>query len=234
MRTYELVTIFSPETLDDAVPESTERVHKLILNKGGTIGRMQRWGKRRLSYPINHHTEGHYVLTNFELEPTEMSTLDSELQVSEEILRHLIVRVDEERLKVEIAASEAAAARQAEQAAARAAAQAESERAREAEAAAANEAAAAATEAETAKEAAPAGDAQPEAAAKEAPVVVDEKPVTAEGAVEPIAADGAEAETDDSKDDPPTDSDTSTAGEEPGPEEPAKEDDGESESKGAP
>ena len=213
MRTYELVTIFTPETLDDAVPESTERVHKLILNKGGAIGRIQRWGKRRLSYPINHHTEGHYVLTNFEMEPTEMSTLDSELQVSEEILRHMIVRVDEEVLKAEIAAGEAAAARQAEQAAARAAAQAESEKAREAEATVAAESATATTE--------------------EAPAATEEEPATAEAKVETVAADAAPAETDDSKSGPPTESETPTASDEPETEEPAEENGDESESKGA-
>jgi small subunit ribosomal protein S6 len=213
LRTYELVTIFTPETLDDAVPESTERVHKLILNKGGAIGRIQRWGKRRLSYPINHHTEGHYVLTNFEMEPTEMSTLDSELQVSEEILRHMIVRVDEEVLKAEIAAGEAAAARQAEQAAARAAAQAESEKAREAEATVAAESAT--------------------ATAEEAPAATEEEPATAEAKVETVAADAAPVETDDSEGGSPTESETPTARDEPETEEPAEENGDESESKGA-
>jgi small subunit ribosomal protein S6 len=231
LRTYELVTIFTPETLDDAVPESTERVHKLILNKGGAIGRIQRWGKRRLSYPINHHTEGHYVLTNFEMEPTEMSTLDSELQVSEEILRHMIVRVDEEVLKAEIAASEAAAARQAEQAAARAAAQAESEKAREAEATVANESATAT--AEDATPTATAEDTQAEATAEEAPAATEEEPATADAKVETVAADAAPAETDDSEGGSPTESETPTASDEPETEEPAKEDGDESESKGA-
>ncbi len=231
MRTYELVTIFTPETLDDAVPDSTERVHKLISNKGGAIGRIQHWGKRRLSYPINHHTEGHYVLTNFEMEPTEMSTLDSELQVSEEILRHMIVRVDEEVLKAEIAAGQAAAARQAEQAAARAAAQAESEKAREAEATVAAESATAT--AEDATPTATAEDTQAEATAEEAPAATEEEPATAEAKVETVAADAAPVETDDGKGGPPTESETPTASDEPETEEPAKEDGDESESKGA-
>ncbi|MFQ5872908.1 MAG: 30S ribosomal protein S6, partial [Dehalococcoidia bacterium] len=90
MRSYELVTIVTPETADEAVPATTEKVHQLIQNKGGTITDVQRWGRRKLSYAIDHHTEGHYVLTRFTLDPHLMSELDSELRVSEDVIRHLI------------------------------------------------------------------------------------------------------------------------------------------------
>ncbi|MFQ5933650.1 MAG: 30S ribosomal protein S6, partial [Dehalococcoidia bacterium] len=98
MRDYEIVTIFTPDTADDAVPGTTEKIHQLILNKEGSVGKVQRWGRRRLSYPIDHHTEGHYVVTRFSLEPQLISELDAELRVSEDVIRHLIVRVDSEGL----------------------------------------------------------------------------------------------------------------------------------------
>ena len=94
MRSYELVTIFTPDTSDDGVPATIEKTHQLIQNKGGTIIDVQRWGRRKLSYSIDHHTEGHYVLTRFTLDPHLMSELDSELQVSEDVIRHLIVGVE--------------------------------------------------------------------------------------------------------------------------------------------
>lgn len=94
MRSYELVTIISPEMADDDVPQMTEKVSQLVINRGGTIDKVQRWGKRKLSYPIKRHLEGHYVLTQFTLDPNLASEVESELRVSEDILKYLIVRID--------------------------------------------------------------------------------------------------------------------------------------------
>ncbi|MEE9198626.1 MAG: 30S ribosomal protein S6, partial [Dehalococcoidia bacterium] len=93
-----MVTIVDPEVAEDDVPGTTERVNQLIENKGGTVTKVERWGRRRLSYPIKHHTEGHYVLTQFKLDPQLTSELESEIQVSEDIIRHLIIRVEEQEV----------------------------------------------------------------------------------------------------------------------------------------
>ena len=109
MRTYEMVTIVDPEMPDEVVPETNERLSQLIKNKGGTVTKMQRWGRRRLSYPIKHHTEGHYVLTQFELDPSLALELDAEIRVSEDVLRHMILRTEDQTAKPQIEASEAEA-----------------------------------------------------------------------------------------------------------------------------
>lgn len=94
MRSYELVTIISPEMPDEDIPQTIERVGQLIVGKGGTIDKVQRWGRRKLSYPIKRHLEGHYALTQFTLDPNLTSELESELRVSEDVLKYLLVRID--------------------------------------------------------------------------------------------------------------------------------------------
>ena len=96
MRSYELITIVSPEVTDEDVPSTAERVNKLIENKKGSVTKVQRWGKRKLAYPIKHHVEGHYLLTHFELDPQLTSELESELQVSEDIIRHMLIRLEDQ------------------------------------------------------------------------------------------------------------------------------------------
>ncbi|MCH8087244.1 MAG: 30S ribosomal protein S6, partial [Chloroflexi bacterium] len=100
MQSYEIITIVDPQVSDDGVLEATEKLNRLILNKGGTLGRVQRWGRRRLAYPINRHTEGHYVLTHFVLDPQLTSELSTELQVSEEVLKHMIVKIEAEDCRI--------------------------------------------------------------------------------------------------------------------------------------
>ena len=57
---------------------------------------MQPWGRRRLAYPISRHTEGNYVLTQIKLDPERTHELESGFAISDDILRHLLIRKDEE------------------------------------------------------------------------------------------------------------------------------------------
>ncbi len=96
MRDYELVMIVSPEIADEDVPAAVERVSQFIIDRGGTIVQVDQWGRRRLAYPIRHFSEGTYVLTQFKSEPPLAAELEASLQISEEILRHLLVRSGKE------------------------------------------------------------------------------------------------------------------------------------------
>ncbi|OGO06117.1 MAG: 30S ribosomal protein S6 [Chloroflexi bacterium RBG_13_54_9] len=96
MRDYELVMIVSPEIADEDVPAAIERVSQFITGRGGTVVEVDQWGRRRLAYPIRHFNEGIYVLTQFRLEPRLAAELEANLQISEEILRHLLVRSGKE------------------------------------------------------------------------------------------------------------------------------------------
>lgn len=95
MRDYELVLIISPEVAEENLAAVTDRVSQFITEKGGTIIEVNHWGRRKLAYPIRRFLEGNYTLTQFRLEPGVTGELKASLSISEEILRHLLVRVDE-------------------------------------------------------------------------------------------------------------------------------------------
>lgn len=93
MRDYELIVILSPEVPDEEVPANIDKVSEFITARGGTMTEVNRWGKRKMAYPINHFREGNYVLTRFKLEPKVISELEANLKISEKVLRHLLVRL---------------------------------------------------------------------------------------------------------------------------------------------
>ena len=93
LREYELVLIISPEVGDETLEAAIGNVSKFITGSGGTISNVERWGKRKLAYPIRHFGEGDYVLTQFRLKPALSKQLEANLQISEEVLRHLLVKL---------------------------------------------------------------------------------------------------------------------------------------------
>ena len=90
---YELVFIISPEVEDENLNATIETVSQFITGKGGTISDVDQWGKRRLTYPIKHSGEGTYVLVRFTMEPQHNKELETNLKVSEDILRHLLIKL---------------------------------------------------------------------------------------------------------------------------------------------
>lgn len=94
MRDYELVLIISPEVTEEDVPAAIDKVGEFITSRGGEVTATDRWGKRRLAYPIKRFREGNYVISQLKLEPGMTTELEANLQISESILRHLLVRVN--------------------------------------------------------------------------------------------------------------------------------------------
>jgi len=90
---YELVFIISPEVVEDRINDITESVNQFITGKGGTVSEVEQWGKRRLAYPIKHFEEGNYVLVRFKMEPGYNKELETNLRISEDILRHLLIKL---------------------------------------------------------------------------------------------------------------------------------------------
>ena len=95
MRDYELVMIISPDVPEEEVPGTVEKVGQFISSSGGEVAEVNRWGRRKLAYPIGQHTEGNYVLTQFKLDPTQVADLEANLELTEEVIRHLVVRTEE-------------------------------------------------------------------------------------------------------------------------------------------
>ena len=95
MREYEVLYILRADLEDDKVQDAVKRVNTVIERSGGTIDRTNLWGKRRLAYEVKHHKEGSYVLQDFQIAPERVPELESALKITEEVLRHLIVRKPE-------------------------------------------------------------------------------------------------------------------------------------------
>ena len=93
LRDYELVLIISPEVVEEKFDAIIDNISQFITEKGGIVSNVERWGKRRLAYPIEHSMEGSYVLTRFRLNPALSKELEAKLQISEEVLRHLLVKL---------------------------------------------------------------------------------------------------------------------------------------------
>ena len=94
MRNYELVLIISPEAGDNSVSTAVDRVQQFIEERGGQVLQVDNWGKRKLAYPIARFQEGDYVVAQFRLDPPHIRELESSLHLSEEVIRHLVVKLD--------------------------------------------------------------------------------------------------------------------------------------------
>jgi small subunit ribosomal protein S6 len=91
---YELVVIISPEVLEEAVDGVVDRISQFITDSGGSVSNVEKWGKKKLAYPIKSFTEGNYVLARFKMKPDAGKELEASLQLSEEVFRHLLVRLN--------------------------------------------------------------------------------------------------------------------------------------------
>ena len=94
-RKYELVYIVSPDATDEQVTELHTQVEAIVQRLGGTIDKTENWGRRRLAYEIGRHKEGTYVLEVIDGSGELMKEIDRRLKVTDLVIRHLVVRVDE-------------------------------------------------------------------------------------------------------------------------------------------
>jgi small subunit ribosomal protein S6 len=92
MRPYEVMIIIDPGLDDDVIRAEVDRAVELIRSRGGTPGRVDRWGRRRLAYEIAHKREGYYVLLEAVAEPSVMAELDRTLHLADAVIRHKVIR----------------------------------------------------------------------------------------------------------------------------------------------
>jgi len=93
LQDYELVYILSPEMTDEALETRVNGISEFITTREGVIGAMDKWGKKKLAYPIKHFLEGNYVLARFKMSPARCKELEASLRISEDVVRHLLIRV---------------------------------------------------------------------------------------------------------------------------------------------
>ena len=94
LRDYELVLVISPEVVEEKFEAAIDNVSRFITGKGGIIADIEQWGKRRLAYPIKRFGEGSYVLAKFKLKPEFGKELGASLRISEDVLRHLLIKIE--------------------------------------------------------------------------------------------------------------------------------------------
>jgi len=93
VRDYEFVVVINPEVGDDELPNIVEKLSRFITEKGGTVDEVEQWGRKKLAYPIGKFMEGNYILSRFKLEPKLIRDFEADLRISDEILRHLVLKV---------------------------------------------------------------------------------------------------------------------------------------------
>jgi small subunit ribosomal protein S6 len=100
-RKYELVYVVSPDATDEQVADLHTQIEAIVQRMGGQIEKTDNWGRRKLAYEIGRHKEGTYVLEVIMGGGELMKEIDRRLKVIDLVIRHLIVRVDEEQGVVE-------------------------------------------------------------------------------------------------------------------------------------
>jgi small subunit ribosomal protein S6 len=88
---YELLYIVSNQFTEDEVKPIVERINKSITENGGEITYSEDWGKKRLAYQIDNFTHGYYQLVEFDLDGEKAKQIDTNLRMSSDIIRHMIV-----------------------------------------------------------------------------------------------------------------------------------------------
>jgi small subunit ribosomal protein S6 len=96
---YEMVVILSPQAIDEQLETAINNISNFITSRGGVVSEMNRWGKRSLAYPIRHSNSGTYVLLKFTLKPAVCKELETSLRISDQVLRHLLIKLDAKALK---------------------------------------------------------------------------------------------------------------------------------------
>lgn len=96
MHEYELVVVLNPEIAEEDVPAAMERLTNAVTSRGGEVEAVNPWGRRKLAYPIERHVEGNYVETQIRLDPGRAHELESGFFISEDVIRHLLIRKDVE------------------------------------------------------------------------------------------------------------------------------------------
>jgi small subunit ribosomal protein S6 len=100
-RKYELVYVVSPEATDEQLTELHTQVEGMVQRFNGQIEKTENWGRRKLAYDIGRHKEGTYVLDVINGTGDLMKEIDRRLKVFDLVIRHLVVRVDEDEQVIE-------------------------------------------------------------------------------------------------------------------------------------
>lgn len=94
MRDYELVIIIQPDLDENAVKGIIEKIQAVVTESGGTVAKIDKWGKKRMAYAINKRREGQYVLFELQMPPTISAEVERNLRFMEPVIRFSIINRD--------------------------------------------------------------------------------------------------------------------------------------------
>jgi small subunit ribosomal protein S6 len=100
MNKYEVVYIIDPAVEDEARKALINRFNELITGNGGSVDKVEEWGKKRLAYAIDYKTEGYYVLVNFQAEAELPKELERNLQISDSVIRYQVIKQIERKVGI--------------------------------------------------------------------------------------------------------------------------------------
>ena len=92
MNSYELLYILNNDLADEAKEQVIEKLNAVVTANGGTVDNVDKWGTKRLAYPINYKNEGYYVLVNFTATATLPDELERVMRITDSVIRFMIVK----------------------------------------------------------------------------------------------------------------------------------------------
>lgn len=92
MRHYEMMIILDPELEERTVAPSLDQFLTIVKNEGGTVDKIDIWGRRRLTYEINKRTDGIYAVIDLQATPQTVAELDRQLNLNESVMRTKVIR----------------------------------------------------------------------------------------------------------------------------------------------
>jgi small subunit ribosomal protein S6 len=101
MRIYENLFIVKPDATEEEIDALIEQMSKNVTTAGGTIDKVDKWGKRRLAYRVEKNREGFYVLLQFTAEPAIVREFERRMRVQDSVIKFLTVRIDENLKRIE-------------------------------------------------------------------------------------------------------------------------------------
>jgi small subunit ribosomal protein S6 len=96
IRDYEIMFIVEPTLSDSDIETIQQRLRELAVSRGAEVKKLAVWERRRMAYPIKGRRDGIYVLAELKANPSVVKELDQQLSVTENVLRHMVVKLDEE------------------------------------------------------------------------------------------------------------------------------------------
>jgi small subunit ribosomal protein S6 len=101
MRIYEELFIVRPDGTEEDVDQVIEQMKQVVSHAGGTVDKIEKWGKRRLAYRVDKHREGSYVLMQFTSGPETVKEFERRLRVADMVIKFLTVRIDSDLKRLE-------------------------------------------------------------------------------------------------------------------------------------